>query len=411
MVNGQVGWRVANVVIAIGRIGDRALLNLVGHAACAAGLTGGAGQAAAQGVAAPQARACARGARGVGVGQGRVGVAIGFALGVCRYRDRAAGNADCVVVGGEGDGVVASLAACRATGAQRNVIAAHNGARFAGQRAGDICQAVVYRVAVPCGGQTNAGTTRVRSNGQRRIIFAIHLGGGTGRQGDRALRNRQVVRRKADGVVTVGNRALCNGIGAARDRLACAAGEAAGKGVGAHAPASAACGFHGVGQAGVGIAIHLGLRVGRQGDGALGNGQRAGHIGERIIAGGVVTTWHDGVATCAVVGCTLCGATIGQRAGQHGLGLTKLKRAVGHAIATRIRHAVVGFAGSNCRHGEWCLPHRQIAVVVGDGVVAGVKAAGTRGGAGHDGVVARVGGVHGTGAGERHAGNRVAVFR
>ena len=259
LLDSQIRRHIGDVVVAVRRVGDRALLNLVGHAARAASVTGSAGQAAAQTFAAQQADARACRAGGVGVGQGRVGVAIGFALAVRRYCYRAAGNAHRVVVGGEGDGVVGGFAA----GAQRNVVGTHVFTGLPGKRAAHRGQRIVLRHC-----RQAAAGHRYR---QRRIVFAIHLGGGAGRQGDRALIDGEVGPGKADGIVTVGHRALRNGVGAARYGLACAARQAAGKGVGARAPASAACGFHRIGEC-VGIAIGLAYSIGRDGDGALGDG-------------------------------------------------------------------------------------------------------------------------------------------
>ena len=208
-------------------VGQRAGVDAVG----ADVFTRSTGECAGQAVAGDEAtgRDC--------IGQRRVGVAIDLALVRSRHRDRALADGECAVL--LGDQVVA-----------------------VGQRAGvDAVGADVFtRSTGECAGQAVAGDEATGRDciGQRRVGVAIDLALVRSRHRDRALADGKVGAGEADVVVSVGQRALSDGIRGA-DVLARSPAQCTTEGVAAGQTSAAAVRFQCIGICRISIAIDLRL--------------------------------------------------------------------------------------------------------------------------------------------------------
>ena len=294
--------------------------------------------------------------RGVdGVRQGRLDIAVGLAL--CVSGDGERGLVDGERVVGEGEVVVGR----GATGG-RDGVGAGRGAGAGG------------------GGQDHAAhhTGRVRvlqlgrvdAVGQGRIRIAVGLACGVGGDGERSLVDGERV--VGEGQRVVGGRAAAGGDGVGAGR---------GTGAGGRGQIDAADDavavrvlqlrrVDGVGQARVGVAIGLACGVGGDGEGGLGDGQRASReLAELVVAAGDgEAALGDGMGASRGAGAR--GG--GQQAGQHaGLRVAADEPLAAHADGQgRIGVAIglglrFGFEVEAAGRDRGCGGHGRQAVVVG----------------------------------------------
>ena len=255
LADGQVGACIVQRIVARGR--ERALRDAVG--ADIAGCCRRRRQRTRQAIAIDQARATDL------IGQRRIGIAIGPALGIGRHRERALADREVVAC------IVQRVVA---RGRQRSLPDAV-GADIAGccrRRRQSTRQAVAID-------QARAADLI----GQRRIGIAIGSALGIGRHRERALADGEVVACIVQRVIARGRqRALRDAVGAdiagscrrrrQRTRQRIAVGQARAADL--------------IGQRRIGIAIGAALRIGRHRDRALADGQVGARIVQRVVAGG-----------------------------------------------------------------------------------------------------------------------------
>ena len=127
-------------------------------------------------------------------------------------------------------------------------------------------------------------TTRCDAHHPCRIHIAIDLAGRPGGQCQGTPVDGQVTAGPSDGVIVVCNSTLIDGVRAGI--FTCSPYHATREGIARQQPTAIASRLDGEAQCGIGITIHLGYHIGRQGNGALGDRKVAAVPSNGIVAVG-----------------------------------------------------------------------------------------------------------------------------